>query len=124
MKYERESRGCQGLVGRDKFNQKYPEMGGKKAPCGTCAYMAAHQACILSANCRPRGLGTQIVNHMLPFMSLSLFVSSLSLSGTQSNGQSALRTKGALVSSVRRLLLRAAVEMSNRAEMREVSRVG
>lgn len=65
----------------------------------------------------------QIVNHMLPFMSLSLFVSSLCLSGTQSNGQSAPRTKGALVSSVRRLLLGAAVEMSNRAEMREVSRV-
>ena len=53
------------------------------------------------------------VNHMLLFMSLSLFVSSLSLSGAQSNGQSAPWTKGALVFSERRLLLRAAVEMSN-----------
>lgn len=95
-----------------------------KAPCGTFAYTPAHQACALSANCGPRGPGTQIVNHMLLFMSLSLFVSSLSLSGTQSNGQSAPWTKGALVSSARRLLLGAAVEMSNRDEMREVLRVG
>lgn len=124
VKYERGSHGCQGLVGRDKFNQKCPEIGGNQAPCGTFAYAPPHQACILSANRRPQGLGMQIVNHMLPFMSLSLFVSSLGLSGTQSNGQSALRTKRALVSSVRRLLLGAAVEMSNRAEMREVLRVG
>lgn len=124
-KYKRESCACQGLVGRDKFNQKCPEIGGKKkAPCGKFAYVPSHQVCALSANCRPQGLEMQIVNHMLPFMSLSLFVSSLSLSGTQSNGQSALRTKAALVSSVRRLLLGAAVEMSNRAEMREVLRVG
>lgn len=99
-------------------------MGNKKAPCGTFACPPAYQACIQSANCSPQGLGRQIVNHMLLFMSLSLLVSSLSLSGTQSNGQSALRTKRALVSSVRHLLLRAAVEMSNRAEMREVSQVG
>lgn len=54
-------------------------------------------------------------------MSLSLFVSSPGLSGRQSNGPSATRTKGAMVSSVRRLPLGAAVEMSNGAEMRKVS---
>lgn len=64
--------GCQGVVGREYFNQKCPEMGGKKAPCGTFAYAPAHQA---SSNLGLEVWGMQIANHMLPFMSLSLFVS-------------------------------------------------
>lgn len=70
------------LVGRDKFNQKCPEMGSEQAPCGTLAYAPAHQACALSANWRPRGLRMHIDNHMLPFMSLSLCFFSRSIWNT------------------------------------------
>lgn len=62
----------------------------------------AHRACALSAS---RGLevwgGMQIVDHMLPFMPLSLFVSALSLSrsGAQSKVDKVLgETKGAAAS--------------------------
>lgn len=66
------------------------------------ASAAAHRACALSAS---RGLevwgGMQIVDHMLPFMPLSLFVSALSLSrsGAQSKVDKVLgETKGAAAS--------------------------
>lgn len=125
VKYKRGSHSCQELVGRRRFKPKCPEITGKKAACGKFASAPPHQALhTVSQLQAPRSEDVDILNHMLPFMSKSVFVSSLRLSGTQSNGQKVLRTKGALVSSVQCLPLGAAVEMSNRAEMREVLRVG
>lgn len=88
--------GCQGLVGRDKFNQKCPEIGRQEGTMWRVRLRACTSGLYTVSQPRPRGLGMQIANHMLPFMTLSLFVSSLSLSGTQSNGQSAPRTKGSI----------------------------
>lgn len=89
----------------------------------------AHRACALSAS---RGLevwggDADSRPHASVYASVTLCLRSLSQSiwSAVKSGQSARRNKGSggILSSVRRLLLGAAVEMSDRAEMREVSRV-
>lgn len=78
---------------------------------------------------RPRGLGGDADSrpHASVYASVTLCLRFLSQSiwSAVKSGQSARRNKGSggILSSVRRLLLGAAVEMSDRAEMREVSRV-
>ena len=74
--------GCQGVVGREYFNQKCPEMGGEKAPCGTSyAYAPAHQASSNlgpevwgDADCKPHASVYVSVTFCL-FLSLSLSLS-------------------------------------------------
>lgn len=60
-------------------------------------HFSLHVSNIGPVYCQLQGLKVserQIVNHMLPFMSLSLFVSSLGRSGTHSNGHNRSPNKG------------------------------